>query len=86
MAHSAAMHRAGPDADGPRLAAVSEPRLMTIESVTYGSTVICSSFTNASATHWNQAACSPRKRPTATPAPRPMRILLVNDIARFCQP
>ena len=35
-----------------------------IESVTYGSTVICSSFTKASAAHFSTMARSPRNSPS----------------------
>src|SRR5262249_19038440 len=50
------------------------PRLTMIETVTYGRTVICSSFTNPSAIMPSGATSSPRNRPTRMPAARPTRI------------
>src|SRR5262245_7808796 len=54
--------------------ASSAPMPPTSESVTYGSTVICSSLMYASAAICRTAARSPTKSPTATPATMPIRI------------
>ena len=61
--------------------ASSVPRLAMIETVTYGSTVICSSLTKPSATTFSGATSSPRNSPTTMPAPRPARIF-VEEVIR----
>ena len=60
----------------------SRPRLPTIDTVTYGRTVICSSLTKPSAAHRKIAARSPRNSPTTTPVARPTRIRLEKDMRR----
>jgi hypothetical protein len=72
---STAMTAPAPSTRALAFAYVSEPRLAVIESVTYGSTVIWSSRTNTFAGTASGATASPRKRPVATPSPRPSRTL-----------
>ena len=64
-------------------AGFNAPRPATIESVTYGSTVICRSLMYASATGSSTDVRSPANRPTAVPAARPIMILRDSDCRGF---